>query len=103
MRALTVQQPYAHLIACGLKKAELRSKRLTSNERIVIHAGASIDFDACERLNIDPSTLKTLRAVGVSLARGHQATLTLAAAMSQCTTQALGLFAISPSAIITAP
>lgn len=59
MRALTVKQPFASLIACGRKTAELRSRQLTSGERIAIHAGASIDFDVCERLGINPSSLPT--------------------------------------------
>jgi hypothetical protein len=59
LRALTVQQPYASLIASGKKTAELRSRRLTSDERIAIHAGATIDYDACKRLGINPNSLPT--------------------------------------------
>lgn len=65
MRALTVQQPYAYLIACGRKTAELRSKKLTANETIAIHAGKSVDLEACKRHNINPDTLKTGRILCV--------------------------------------
>jgi len=41
MRAITIHQPYASLIACGAKRLETRSWRTNYRGRIAIHAAAS--------------------------------------------------------------
>ena len=40
MRALTIQQPFASLIASGVKRVENRTWRTHVRERIAIHAGS---------------------------------------------------------------
>lgn len=56
--ALTVIQPYAHLIASGLKTLELRTRQLLkAGQRVVIAAGSTVDLAACERLGLDPASL----------------------------------------------
>jgi len=41
MKALTIRQPYAGLIACGVKTVEFRKRRVVSmiGERFAVHAG----------------------------------------------------------------
>ena len=41
MKALTIKQPYAHLIACGIKDIENRSWQTKYRGRILIHAAAT--------------------------------------------------------------
>ena len=49
MKALTIQQPYASLIALGLKTIETRSWSTRHRGRIAIHAGAAVAEDADKR------------------------------------------------------
>ena len=56
MKALTVKQPYASLIAEGIKEYEFRTWKIKYRGDILIHAGKSIDKKAMERykhLNLD--------------------------------------------------
>lgn len=46
MKALTIQQPWATLIALGEKRFETRSRRTKIRGTIAIHAGKSIDMQA---------------------------------------------------------
>lgn len=48
MKAITIQQPWATLIALGEKRFETRSRRTNIRGTIAIHAGKSIDRGACE-------------------------------------------------------
>lgn len=41
MKALTIKQPYAHLVACGIKDIENRSWQTKYRGRILIHAAAT--------------------------------------------------------------
>ncbi|MBE5821149.1 MAG: ASCH domain-containing protein [Clostridiales bacterium] len=43
MKCLTIKQPYAELIASGIKKAEIRSWKTKYRGEIFIHAGLGID------------------------------------------------------------
>lgn len=48
MKAITIKQPWATLIALGEKKFETRSWQTKYRGPLAIHAGKSIDKDACE-------------------------------------------------------
>lgn len=48
MKVLTIKQPYASLIAYGIKKYEFRTWKTNYRGKILIHAGKSIDKKAME-------------------------------------------------------
>ena len=50
MKAITIKQPWATLIALGLKKFETRSWRTKYRGPLAIHAGKSVDKEACEEM-----------------------------------------------------
>lgn len=49
MKVLTVKQPYASLIAYGIKKYEFRVWKTKYRGEILIHAGKNIDKEAMEK------------------------------------------------------
>lgn len=49
MRAITLKQPWATLVAEGLKKYEFRSWKINYRGEILIHAGKGIDSDAMKK------------------------------------------------------
>lgn len=49
MKAITIKQPFASLIAAGLKEYEFRSWKTNYRGEILIHAGKSIDKDAMKK------------------------------------------------------
>ena len=51
MKAITIKQPYATLIAEGLKEYEFRTWKTKYRGDILIHAGKGIDKKAMERFN----------------------------------------------------
>lgn len=56
MKVLTLKQPYATLIAEGLKEYEFRSWKTNYRGELLVHAGAGVDKEAMERvkhLNLD--------------------------------------------------
>lgn len=56
MKVITIKQPFATLIAEGLKEYEFRTWKTKYRGEILIHAGKSIDKKAMERykhLNLD--------------------------------------------------
>ena len=56
MKVITIKQPFATLIAVGLKKYEFRTWKTKYRGDILIHAGKGIDKNAMERykhLNLD--------------------------------------------------
>lgn len=62
MRVITLKQPWATLVAEGLKKYEFRSWKLNYRGEILIHAGKGIDKDAMDKfkhldLNFPHSTI----------------------------------------------
>lgn len=59
MKAITIKQPWATLIALGLKEFETRSWATKHRGSIAIHAGKSIDKEAYEDFSND------LKAVGI--------------------------------------
>ncbi len=48
MKAITIKQPWATLIALGEKKFETRSWQTKYRGPLAIHAGKSVDKEACE-------------------------------------------------------
>ena len=56
MKAITIKQPYATLIAEGLKEYEFRTWKTKYRGDILIHAGKGVDKEAMKRfahLNLD--------------------------------------------------
>ena len=56
MKVITLKQPWATLVAEGLKKYEFRSWKLNYRGEILIHAGKGVDLDAMkkfEHLNLE--------------------------------------------------
>lgn len=49
MKAITIKQPFASLIAAGLKEYEFRSWKTNYRGEILIHAGKGIDKDAMKK------------------------------------------------------
>ena len=49
MKAITIKQPYASLIAAGLKEYEFRTWKTNYRGEILIHAGKGIDKDAMKK------------------------------------------------------
>ena len=63
MKVITVKQPFATLIAEGLKEYEFRTWRTKFRGDILIHAGKGIDKKAMERynhLNLDYPSVKII-------------------------------------------
>ena len=50
MKAITLKQPWATLVAEGLKKYEFRSWRYNYRGEILIHAGAGVDKEAIKKV-----------------------------------------------------
>ena len=51
MKAITIKQPFASLIANGLKEYEFRTWKTAYRGEILIHAGKSIDKRAMEKFS----------------------------------------------------
>lgn len=51
MKVITIKQPFATLIAEGLKEYEFRTWRTKYRGELLIHAGKSIDNDAMKRFS----------------------------------------------------
>ena len=49
MKAITIQQPYAALIAEGIKEYEFRTWKTAYRGSLLIHAGKGRDQKACDR------------------------------------------------------
>jgi len=58
MRAITIRQPWATLIALGEKRFETRSRRTHIRGPLAIHAGKNVDREACEREPIKSTLAK---------------------------------------------
>lgn len=50
MKVITLKQPWATLVAEGLKKYEFRSWKLNYRGEILIHAGAGVDKEAMKKV-----------------------------------------------------
>lgn len=50
MKVITLKQPWATLVAEGIKKYEFRSWRYNYRGEILIHAGAGVDYEAMKKI-----------------------------------------------------
>jgi predicted transcriptional regulator len=64
MKCLSVSQPYADLIIRGKKTIELRKWNTKFRGEFLIHAPIKIKSEACKRLGIDQSSLRTGVIIG---------------------------------------
>ena len=64
MKCLSVSQPYADLIVQGKKTIELRTWNTKFRGEFLVHAPFKIKKDACKRLGIDETTLRTGVIIG---------------------------------------
>jgi ASC-1-like (ASCH) protein len=64
MKCLSVSQPYADLIVTGKKTIELRTWNTKFRGEFLVHAPIKIKYEACTRLNIDKSSLRTGVIIG---------------------------------------
>jgi len=64
MKCLSVSQPYADLIINGKKTIELRTWNTKFRGECLIHAPMRIKDEACDRLGIDKSGLRTGVIIG---------------------------------------
>lgn len=63
MKVITLKQPWATLVAEGIKQYEFRSWKYNYRGRILIHAGAGVDKDAMDKfksLNLEYPKMKIL-------------------------------------------
>ena len=68
MKVITLKQPWATLVAEGLKKYEFRSWKLNYRGEILIHAGKGVDLDAMkkfENLNLEFPKSRILAKVNI--------------------------------------
>jgi|SRR5690242_8015772 len=67
MKAITLIQPWASLIADGIKTIETRSWPTNYRGPIAIHAGKGVDAEACKDFGYDPVSIRKgcVIAVGV--------------------------------------
>ena len=49
MKTITIKQPYASLIAAGIKKYEFRTLKSKYRGKLLVHAGKGIDKKAMEK------------------------------------------------------
>ena len=66
MKVLTLKQPWATLIAEGIKKYEFRSWKTNYRGKILIHAGASFDrykMEELKNLNLEYPTKRIIAEV----------------------------------------
>ena len=64
MKCLSVSQPYADLIVQGKKTIELRTWNTKFRGEFLVHAPFKIKKDACKRLGVDETKLRTGVIVG---------------------------------------
>ncbi len=57
MKALSVKQPFAELIATGEKKIEYRSWQVAHRGPLLIVASKSPNLERCEEMSMDPAKL----------------------------------------------
>ena len=68
MRVLTLKQPWATLVAEGIKKYEFRSWKINYRGKVLIHAGVGIDKEEMERfknMNLDFPSRRILAEVEI--------------------------------------
>lgn len=52
MKTITIKQPFASLIAAGLKEYEFRTWKTTYRGELLIHAGKSVDAEAMKKFEV---------------------------------------------------
>jgi hypothetical protein len=57
MKALTLHQPWASLIAGGIKKEETRGWYCSFRGPLAIHAGKYVDLEACDFFHLRPELI----------------------------------------------
>lgn len=67
MKTITLWQPWASLIADGIKLVETRPRAWYFIGDILIHAGLHVDEEACRQFGYDPATI--VRGNIVAIAR----------------------------------
>ena len=68
MKVLTLKQPWATLVAEGIKKYEFRSWKTNYRGKILIHAGAGVDKEGMEQvkgLNLKYPSKKIIACVDI--------------------------------------
>ncbi len=65
MKALTLYQPWASLIADGIKLIETRPRSLSYRGTLAIHAGQKVDREACLQFGYDPDTIQRGAVVAI--------------------------------------
>lgn len=68
MKVLTLKQPWATLVAEGIKKYEFRSWKTNYREKILIHAGMGVDkeyLNKYKNLNLEFPSKKILAVVEI--------------------------------------
>ncbi len=64
MKCLSVSQPYADLIVQGKKTIELRTWNTKYRGEFLVHAPSKIKKDACKKLGIDETKIRTGVIIG---------------------------------------
>ena len=64
MKYLSLQQPFADLIALGEKTIELRKWNTKQRGEFLIYVSKNIDVDACDRLDINIDKLSLSAIIG---------------------------------------
>lgn len=70
MKAITLWQPWASLIADGIKRIETRPRPWYFIGNIAIHAGLHVDHEACKRFGYGPDTIPRGVIVAVAYKNG---------------------------------
>ncbi len=66
MKALTLWQPWASLIADGRKTVETRPRAWGFEGVVAVHAGLHVDREACLRFGYDPDTIPRGAVVAIA-------------------------------------
>ena len=64
MKCLSLKQPFADLLALGEKTIELRKWNTKFRGEFLVHASKNVDFDICERLDIETNNLSIGAIIG---------------------------------------
>ena len=64
MKALSLRQPYAHLIVIGKKTIELRTWNTKHRGEFLIHAAKTVNVRDCQLAGFDPVTLEFGSIIG---------------------------------------
>lgn len=70
MKAITLWQPWASLIADGRKTIETRPRPWRHTGWVAIHAGKQVDREACVRFGYDPDTIVRGAVVAIVMMNG---------------------------------